>query len=158
MVEQNIRNLKHRLKMLISSRERADKKLEDLKRFPPKRILFGTKKLYSQKDAIDKEGNPIVDREEWKQGFNDKRHASISLPGRHTSKDCNFLVRRASVKDLKEKKYLKGDKDALIIRCMDGTEAVLYGSPGTAGRRMAEGPFYGTRQPETGMLQHPVKA
>lgn len=127
MVEQNIRDLKHRLKMLISSRERAGKKLEDLKRFPPKRILFGTKKLYSRKDAVDKEGNPAVDREEWKQELNDKRHASISLPGRHTSRDCNFLVRRASVKDLKEKKYLKGDKDALIIRCMDGTEAVLYG-------------------------------
>ena len=107
MVEQNIRDLKHRLKMLISSRERAGKKLEDLKRFPPKRILFGTKKLYSRKDAVDKEGNPAVDREEWKQELNDKRHASISLPGRHTSRDCNFLVRRASVKDMKEKKYLK---------------------------------------------------
>lgn len=99
-----------------------------------------------------------MDREEWKQELNDKRHASISLPGRHTSRDCNFLVRRASVKDLKEKKYLKGDKDALIIRCMDGTEAVLYGfHPAQLEEEWLEA-LYGTRQPETGMLQHPVKA
>lgn len=127
IVEQDIRNLKHRLKMLISSQERAGKKLEDLRKFPPKRIVFGTKKLYSQKDALDKDGNAAGNRKEWKQGFYEKRHSSISLPGRHTSKDCNFLVRRPSIKDLKEKEYLHGDADALIIRCMDGEEAVLYG-------------------------------
>ena len=125
-VEQDIRNLKHRIKMLVSSRERVQKKLDDLKKFAPKRILFGTKKLYSQKDSRDENGSLQAVPEEWKQEFWDKRHASMSLPGRHTSKNCNFLVRRPSIKDLKEKEYLHGDKDALIVQCMDGTEAVLY--------------------------------
>lgn len=34
---------------IYSARERAGKKLEDLKRFPPKRILFGTKNCIPRK-------------------------------------------------------------------------------------------------------------
>ena len=75
--------------------------------------------MYSEKDSED------INIEIWKQEFFNKRHASMSLPGRHTSKNCNFLVRKASAADFATRKELDGHKEALIITCMDGKEAIL---------------------------------
>ena len=104
-IETDIRKLKTRRKLLISARNRAQAKLDNLKAHPPKHIVFGSKKMYAAKDKED------TDIEVWKQGFYEKRHSSMSLPGRHTSKYCNFLVKRLN--------------DMLVITCMDGKQAVL---------------------------------
>lgn len=118
-IETDIRRLKSRLRLLISARIRVQNKLDCLKANPPRRIIFGSKKMYSEKDSED------TNIEVWKQNFFNKRHASMSLPGRHTSKNCNFLVRKASVADFATRKELDGHKEALIITCMDGKEAIL---------------------------------
>lgn len=118
-IEADIRRLKSRLRLLVSARNRAQDKLDCLKTHSPKRIIFGSKKMYTEKDSED------INIETWKQKFFNKRHASMSLPGRHTSKNCNFLVRRASAADFATRKELDGHKEALIITCMDGKEAVL---------------------------------
>ena len=118
-IETDIRRLKSRLRLLTSARNRAQDKLDCLKVNPPRRIIFGSKEMYSEKDS---EG---INIEIWKQEFFNKRHASMSLPGRHTSKNCNFLVRKASADDFATKKELNGHQDALIITCMDGKETVL---------------------------------
>lgn len=104
-IERSIRRLKTRIALLESSKKRAIQRLEWLKKFPPKRIVFGGRKQYQKKD------NPKVDREQWKQEFFESRHASMSLPGRHTSKNCNFLVRK--------------EERNLIVKCMDGKETVF---------------------------------
>lgn len=104
-IEADIRKLKTRWKLLISARNRAQAKLDNLKAHPPRRIVFGSKKMYTEKDKED------MDIEVWRKEFYDKRHSSMSLPGRHTSKDCNFLVKRRN--------------DVLIITCMDGKQAIL---------------------------------
>jgi hypothetical protein len=54
------------------------------------RTVFGTKKLYAQKDALEDYGRDI---QAWKQEFSDQRRRSMTLLGRHTSKYCNFLCR-----------------------------------------------------------------
>ncbi len=118
-IEADIRKLKSRLKLLISARNHMQDKLDCLKKNPPKRIIFGSKKMYSEKDSED------INIEIWKQEFFNKRHASMSLPGRHTSKNGNFLVRKASAADFATRKELDGHKEALIITCMDGKEAIL---------------------------------
>ncbi|MCM1234483.1 MAG: hypothetical protein NC489_30655 [Ruminococcus flavefaciens] len=105
-VEEDIRGLKIRLKMLRHGLSRAQEKLARLKELPPGRIVFGTKGAYREKDSAD-------DMDAWKGDFTFKRHRSMSLPGRHTSADCNFLV-----------SYRFG---ALHVRCMDGKEAVFHG-------------------------------
>lgn len=104
-IETDIRRLKTRLKLFTSARDRAQSKLDNLKGHPPKRIVFGSKKTYSRKDKDD------MDIAAWRQAFYDKRHSSMTLPGRHTSKDCNFLVKKR--------------KDALAITCMDGSQTIL---------------------------------
>lgn len=104
-VETDIRKLDTRLSLLNESQKRSIMRKENLETLPPKRIVFGTKKAYTGKDAED------VDIRAWKEDFSFYRRRSMSLPGRHTSKNCNYLVR-----------YRNGD---LIIRCMDGKEAVL---------------------------------
>ncbi|MFA4035044.1 hypothetical protein ACEG19_14395, partial [Blautia stercoris] len=104
-IERSIRRLKTRIALLESSKKRAIQRLEWLKKFPPKRVIFGGRKQYQKKD------NPKVDREQWKQEFFEFRHASMSLPGRHTSKNCNFLVRK--------------EERNLIVKCMDGKETVF---------------------------------
>lgn len=118
-IEADIRKLKSRLKLLKSARNRTQNKLDCLKNNPPKRIIFGSKKMYAEKDSED------VNIKTWKKEFFGKRHASMSLPGRHTSKNCNFLVRRASAIDFATRKELDGYKEALIITCMDGKETIL---------------------------------
>lgn len=104
-IDADNRKLKTRLKLLISARNRAQAKLDNLKAHPPKRIVFGSKKMYTEKDKED------MDIEVWRKEFYDKRHSSMSLPGRHTSKVCNFLVKRLN--------------DALVITCMDGKQTIL---------------------------------
>ena len=104
-LEGEIRKLKTRLSLVKESRKRAATKLESLRKHNPKRIVFGTRKLYKEKD------DPFIDKKIWKTDFYDARHSSMSLPGRHTSKDCNFLV--------------KNRLDNLIVKCMDGKEAVF---------------------------------
>ena len=107
-VEEAVRRLKHKLAMLREGLGRKEKRLEHLKTLPPERIVFGTKKLYAQKDAL---GGYDKDIQAWKQGFSDKRHRSMTLPGRHTSKYCNFLCRF--------------DGCDLHVTCMDGSETVF---------------------------------
>lgn len=104
-VESDIRKLKTRLSLLKESRDRTADKKTAMKNHDPCRIVFGTKKKYRQKDNGDADINT------WKQEFFDARHASMSLPGRHTSKDCNFLVRM--------------DGTDLVVKCMDGKETVF---------------------------------
>lgn len=120
-IETDIRRLKSRLRLLTSARNRAQDKLDCLKTNPPRRIIFGSKKMYSEKDSED------INIEIWKQEFFNKRHASMSLPGRHTSKNCNFLVRKASAADFATRKELDGHKEALIVTCMDGKETIFLG-------------------------------
>lgn len=104
-VEANIRKLKTRLTLLKESRKRAASKRDAMKDHDPRRIVFGSKKRYRQKDSGE------IDMTRWKQDFFDARHSSMSLPGRHTSKDCNFLV------------AMRGTD--LIVKCMDGKETIF---------------------------------
>lgn len=104
-VEDDIRKLKNRLAMLNQALKRKEKKLANLESLPPKRVIFGTKDAYRSKDS---EGCRM---DEWKDNFSFNRHRSMSLPGRHTSKDCNFLV------------YMLGND--LHVKCMDGKETVF---------------------------------
>ena len=105
--EEKIRQLKHRLKMLNFGLARKESDLKDMEEFPFKKAVFGTRDFYRKKDQ---EGVDIL---EWKKEFFRKRHHSMSLPGRHTSKNCNFLV------------YLK--EGNLHLKCMDGKETVFKG-------------------------------
>lgn len=104
-LEAAVRKMKTRLALIKEARRRAEKKMTDLEDKPPKRIVFGSKKRYRSKDKED------VDLVKWKQEFYDARHASMSLPGRRTSKNCNYLVIRRG--------------NDLIVKCIDGKEAVL---------------------------------
>ena len=94
-VEADIRKLKTRLALVTEARKRKEKKLENIKNLPPERIVFGGKKLYSEKDTLgitkSAEDNKTSQKalKEWKQEFFEKRHQSIALPGRHTSKYGN---------------------------------------------------------------------
>lgn len=106
-LECEIRKRKTRLALIKESRKRAAAKLESLTNNNPRRIIFGTRNLYREKD------NPDTNMAFWKSDFHDARHASMSLPGRHTSKDCNFLVRSES--------------RGLVVKCMDGKETVFLG-------------------------------
>ena len=51
-VEADIRKLKTRLALVTEARNRKVKKLENIKNLPPERIVFGWKKLYSEKDTV----------------------------------------------------------------------------------------------------------
>jgi len=52
-VEADIRKLKTRLALVTEARKRKEKKLENIKNLLPERIVFGGKKLYSEKDTVD---------------------------------------------------------------------------------------------------------
>lgn len=104
-VEGTIRKLKTRLALTKEARKRKERKLENLMTKVPKRIIFGTKHLYAQKDACDDPKTGKV-TDSWKQDFSDKRYQSMSLPGRHTSKHGNFLC-----------KYKNG---TLYVTCANG--------------------------------------
>ena len=96
-VEADIRKLKTRLALVTEARKRKAKKLENLEKLPPERIVFGGKKLYSEKDVVEvtKSDDSSNDKDQktskkasnkWRQEFFEKRHQSMVLPGRHTSK------------------------------------------------------------------------
>ena len=71
----------------------------------PKRIIFGSKKLFSKKD--DKN----TDLNSWHEEFEFKRTSSMTLPGRNDGKYCNFLCR-----------YMDGN---LVVTNTDHTETVF---------------------------------
>ena len=117
-VEADIRKLKTRLALVTEARRRKEKKLENIKNLPPERIVFGGKKLYSEKDTVgitkSAEDNKTSQKalKEWKQEFFEKRHQSMALPGRHTSRYGNFLC--------------KYDGKDLSVTCIDGTTTVFH--------------------------------
>ena len=117
-VEADIRKLKTRLALVTEARKRKEKKLENIKNLLPERIVFGGKKLYSEKDTVGitkyAEDNKTSQKalKEWKQEFFEKRHQSMALPGRHTSKYGNFLC--------------KYDGKDLSVTCIDGTTTVFH--------------------------------
>ena len=117
-VETDIRKLKTRLALVTEARRQKEKKLENIKNLPPERIVFGGKKLYSEKDTVgitkSAEDNKTSQKalKEWKQDFFEKRHQSMALPGRHTSRYGNFLC--------------KYDRKDLSVTCIDGTTTVFH--------------------------------
>lgn len=122
-VEADIRKLKTRLALVTEARKRKAKKLENLEKLPPERIVFGGKKLYSEKDVVEvtKSDDSSNDKDQktskkasnkWRQEFFEKRHQSMSLPGRHTSKYGNFLC--------------KYDGKDLSVTCIDGSVTIFH--------------------------------
>lgn len=110
-VEGIIRNLKTKLALTKEARKRKERKLNNLMTKVPKRIIFGTKYLYTQKDVCaDPETRKATNF--WKQEFSDKRCQSMSLPGRHTSKHGNFLC-----------KYENG---TLYVTCANGAVTTFH--------------------------------
>lgn len=84
-VEADIRKLKTRLALVTEARKRKAKKLENLEKLPPERIVFGGKKLYSEKDVVEvtKSDDSSNDKDQktskkasdkWRQEFFEKRH------------------------------------------------------------------------------------
>ena len=100
-----IRKLKSRIKHLKYGLQRKQQKIENLTTKAPKRIVFGSKKLFSKKD--DKN----TDLDDWREEFEFKRMSSMTLPGRSDGKYCNFLCR-----------YMGGN---LIVTNTDHTETVF---------------------------------
>ena len=122
-VEADIRKLKTRLALVTEARKRKAKKLENLEKLPPERIVFGGKKLYSEKDVVEvtKFDDSSNDKDQktskkasnkWSQEFFEKRHQSMALPGRHTSKYGNFLC--------------KYDGKDLSVTCIDGSVTIFH--------------------------------
>ncbi len=108
-VERKIRELKNRLAMLQEGLKRKQQKLHNIETMSPKRVVFGSRKRYAQKDTLT---DSKTEMQLWKQDFFLARHSSMTLPGRHTSKHGNFLCR-----------YEDGN---LYVTCMDGKVAVFY--------------------------------
>ena len=117
IIEEDIKSLRLKIKLIEESKKRKQKKLSNKKKNPPRKIVFGSKKFYKKKDTLQTE----EEKQKWKEEFFRKRHSSISLSGRHTSKDCNFLVRRSRTQEEKE----KYGESALIITCMDNRQVIL---------------------------------
>ena len=80
-----IRKLKSKIKHLKYGLQRKQQKVDNLTTKAPKRIIFGSKKLFSKKD--DKN----TDLNSWHEEFEFKRTSSMTLPGRKDGKYCNFL-------------------------------------------------------------------
>ena len=87
MIESDIRKLKHRIQMIQESCKRKEQKKQALEENIPPKIVFGSKKLYKQKDKKD------IDLQLWKDDFYFQRHHTFSLSGRHDAVGGNFLVR-----------------------------------------------------------------
>ena len=107
-MEAAIRNLKTRSALLKEGCRRKEIRLERNNELPPKRMIFGGRKLYAAKDSA----KTVEEKDSWKTAFFEKRHQSMSLPGRHTSKYGNFLC--------------KFDGTDLHVICMDGTETIFH--------------------------------
>lgn len=81
-LDSRIARLKTRLKHLEFRLSRKRRNLDTLENFPPKRIIFGKKELYSKKDAVENaEG-----MDAWKKEFHAVRSHSMALPGRYIAK------------------------------------------------------------------------
>lgn len=85
-IEQEIRDLKTRIRLVEDRQRRFEKELADLKEKPLKRVAFGTKKRYARKDSAG-------DMDTWREEFRESRNRSMCLAGRHTSKDGNYLAK-----------------------------------------------------------------
>ena len=107
-VESDIRKLKNRLANLQEGLRHAHHRMDKIEKDGIKRVLFGSKAFYKQKD------NPDTDMAVWKKEFKDRRYHSISLSGRHTSKDGNYLAKYDSV------------TETLTVTCMDGKKTVFH--------------------------------
>ena len=104
-VESRIRKLKNRIKHLKYGLQRKQQKVDNLTTKAPKRIIFGSKKLFSKKD--DKN----TDLNSWHEEFELKRMSSMTLPGRKDGKYCNYLC-----------KLINGN---LVVTNTDHTETVF---------------------------------
>ena len=95
--ERDIHKLKARIPLLKDRQNKLEKQLADLRDKPFKRIVFGTRKQYAKKDSISEANIPDTEKQAqmqaWKEDFRFSRARAMCLPGRHTSKDCNFLVK-----------------------------------------------------------------
>lgn len=109
-IEGDIRSLKTRLALVKEACKVKAQKLKNTEDLPPKRIVFGSRKLYSEKDTKDVAENSD-NKEKWKRDFKEKRYSSMTLPGRHDSKYCNFLC--------------KYENNELRVTCIDGTVTVF---------------------------------
>ena len=103
--EARIRVLKNKLSHLEYGLKRKQQKINNIDTLPPRRIIFGSRKLFSKKDEAG------IDKSEWQEAFCFKRMSSMSLPGRHDAKYCNFLCR-----------YIDG---GLHLTNIDGTETIF---------------------------------
>ena len=103
--ESRVRKLKSKIKHLEYGLQRKQQKIDNLTTKAPKRIIFGSKKLFSKKD--DKN----TDLNGWHEEFEFKRMSSMTLPGRSDGKYCNFLCR-----------YMDGN---LVVTNTDSTETVF---------------------------------
>mgnify|MGYP006973120028 CR=1 FL=1 len=106
-IDEKIRAQKNKVRNIEARYVRLRDKLDDLIEKPVRRIVFGSKKFYSQKD---KAASP-EEMDRWKEGFRQARYHAMCLPGMSTSKDANFLVKKTG--------------DGLHVRCLDGQEAVF---------------------------------
>lgn len=104
-VESCIRKLKNKIKHLKYGLQRKQRKTDNLTTKTPKRIIFGSKKLFSKKD--DKN----TDLDDWREEFKFKRMDSMTLSGRKDGKYCNFLCR-----------FIDGN---LVVTNTDHTETVF---------------------------------
>ena len=105
-IEGKIRALKTRLALVKEACKIKEQELKNNAALPPKRIVFGSRKLYSEKDSKNIAENSD-NKEKWKHDFKEKRYSSMTLPGRHDSKYCNFLC--------------KYENNKLRVTCIDGT-------------------------------------
>ena len=107
-IEADIRKLKNRMANLQEGLRHANQRIDKIKKDGVKRVLFGSKAFFKQKD------DPDTDLDAWKKEFHDRRYHSISLSGRHTSKYGNFLAKYDAA------------AETLTVTCMDGKETVFH--------------------------------
>lgn len=83
------------------------RRAEATRRDIPSRMTFGSKAWYRSKDTND------VPHDAWRREWEDRRLSGLYFAGRHTSSDCNFLV-----------KYLPASGE-MILRIPDRTNGLL---------------------------------
>ena len=100
IIDKDIKRLKHRIKLLNDKLYRENIKLNKLINDPPKRVVFGSKRLFKLKDTVND------DLSEYKR----HRNNSVIISGRKDSKYGNFLV-NYNYKDHSLKWRLPYDKE-----------------------------------------------
>lgn len=91
-LDEVIRKLKLKTTLIKEACKRKQKKLKDITELQPERVIFGSKKLYSEKDRKDFI-HTEADMASWKNRFHDKRYRSMSLSGRNDAKYCNYVCK-----------------------------------------------------------------